>query len=119
MKRFKPDISSKQQVKYAWVGSCEAGDTKLMEVLLPMVQQVEGGIDCTDQLGITGLMAALEKGQFEVVDRLLDHDPPVDITVEDHRGNTALDYVLRSKTLLFLDEVLEKFREVSECFGKF
>ena len=50
-----------------WVAACDAGDLRTVELLLPVVEHTVRGVNCTDGAGVTGLMAALEKGRLEVV----------------------------------------------------
>ena len=42
---------------------------RIVEQLLPVAENTALGVNCTDGAGITGLMAALEKGRLEVVNR--------------------------------------------------
>ena len=54
------------------------------------------------------MMAALEKGRLEVVDRLLDHkDINMDFTQTDARGRSTLDLVILSPSDHFMDLVLD------------
>merc|ERR1719369_259717 len=78
-----------------------------MELLLPWVESLD--INCSDKLGVTALMAALDNDQYEVAGELLDH-PDIDLTVRDDEGNTVLNYVLRSNYLFYLDEILSSLR---------
>ena len=69
----------------------------MVELLLPVAENTALGINCADGAGVTGLMAALEKGRLEVVDKLLDHkDINTDFTQTDSRGRSALDLVILS-----------------------
>ena len=49
---------------HAWVAACDAGDMRIVELLLPVVEHTEPGVNCADRAGVTGLMAALEKGRL-------------------------------------------------------
>ena len=61
-----------------------------MDLLLPVVENSALGVNCADGAGLTGLMAALEKGRLEVVDRLLDHkDIDMDFTQTDAGGRNS------------------------------
>ena len=80
----------------------------MVELLLPMVDNTALGVNCADGVGVTGLMAALEKGRLEVVDRLLDHrDIDMDFTKTDTRGRNALDLVILSPSDHFMDLILD------------
>ena len=80
----------------------------MVEQLLPVAEKTVLGINCADGAGVTGLMAALEKGRLEVVDKLLDHkDINTDFTQTDSRGRSALDLVILSPSVHFMDVVLE------------
>ena len=79
-----------------------------MDLLLPVVENTSLGVNCADGAGMTGLMAALEKGRLEVVDRLLDHkDINMDFTQTDARGRSTLDLVILSPSDHFMDLVLD------------
>ena len=54
------------------MGACEVGDLPMVELLLLMVKRLQGGVNCWDSLGVTGILAALGSGQLEVVERLLE-----------------------------------------------
>jgi len=100
-------LSEEQKVAHAWVAACDAGDLRVVELLLPVVEHTALGVNCKDGAGLTGLMAALEKGRLEVVDRLLDHgDIDMDFTETDAKGRTALDLVILSPSNHFLDLIL-------------
>ena len=100
-------LSSAEEVAHAWVGACEAGDLAMLALLLPLVERGPG-VNCADRLGVTGLLAALETGQLEVVERLLDHpDIHLDFTRADKQGRTALDMVIISKTPHYIDMILD------------
>merc|ERR1719209_1362172 len=81
----------------------------MVEMLLPIVETTPLGINCKDGFGMTGLMAALEKGRLEVVDRLLDEwEIDLDFTQQDCKGRKALDIVITSPSDYFMDYVLEE-----------
>merc|ERR1719462_124344 len=81
----------------------------MVEMLLPIVENTPLGINCKDGFGMTGLMAALEKGRSEVVDRLLDEsEVDLDFTQQDFKGRNVLDMVLTSPSDYFMDYVLEE-----------
>ena len=108
VKRLKPSLCSEEEVRHAWVGACEAGDLVMVSLLLPVVELGEGGVNCTDRLGMTGLMAALETAQLDVVQLLLGHkDINMDFTVKDTQGRTALDFVISSKSAYFIPTILD------------
>jgi len=101
-------LSAEEKVAHAWVAACDAGDIRMVEQLLPVAENTALGINCADGAGVTGLMAALEKGRLEVVDKLLDHkDINTDFTQTDSRGRSALDLVILSPSVHFMDVVLE------------
>ena len=101
-------LSEEEKVAHAWVAACDAGDLRTVELLLPVVEHTVRGVNCTDGAGVTGLMAALEKGRLEVVDRLLDHrDIDMDFTQTDARGRSALDMVILSPSTHFMDLILD------------
>ena len=101
-------MSEEEKVAHAWVAACDAGDLRTVELLLPVVEHTARGVNCTDGAGVTGLMAALEKGRLEVVDRLLDHrDIDMDFTQTDARGRSALDMVILSPSNHFMDLILD------------
>jgi len=101
-------LSEEEKVAHAWVAACDAGDLRTVELLLPVVEHTVRGVNCTDGAGVTGLMAALEKGRLEVVDRLLDHrDIDMDFTQTDARGRSALDMVILSPSNHFMDLILD------------
>ena len=92
---------------HAWVAACDAGDLRTVDLLLPVVEHTALGVNCTDGAGVTGLMAALEKGRLEVVDKLIDHkDINMDFTQTDTRGRSALDLVILSPSGHFMDLIL-------------
>merc|ERR1719209_402130 len=81
----------------------------MVEMLLPIVETTPLGINCKDGFGMTGLMAALEKGRLEVVDRLLDEwEVDLDFTQQDFQGRNVLDMVITSPSDYFMDYVLEE-----------
>ena len=93
---------------HAWVAACDAGDMRIVELLLPVVEHTEPGVNCADRAGVTGLMAALEKGRLEVVDRLMDHGYiNMDLTKTDIRGRSALDMAILSSSSHFMDQILD------------
>jgi len=101
-------LSEEEKVAHAWVAACDAGDLRTVELLLPVVEHTARGVNCTDGAGVTGLMAALEKGRLEVVDRLLDHrDIDMDCTQTDARGRSALDMAILSPSNHFMDLILD------------
>jgi len=107
MKRQRVRVSGAEEVAQAWVGACEAGDLAMVALLLPLVERGPG-VNCADRLGVTGLLAALETGQLEVVERLLDHpDIHLDFTKADKQGRTALDMVIISKTPHYIETILD------------
>ena len=84
--------------------------------MLPIVETSPLGINCKDGFGMTGLMAALEKGRLEVVDRLLDEwEVDLDFTQQDFQGRNVLDMVITSPSDYFMDYVLE---ELSSTLAK-
>ena len=106
-KRRKPSVSTPQEICQAWVGACEAGDLPMVELLLPLVERLQGGVNCCDSLGVTGLLAALGSGQLEVVERLLElSDIEDDFKKEDKLGRSALDYIITSNSAHYLERVL-------------
>jgi len=110
-------LSEEQKVAHAWVAACDAGDLRVVELLLPVVEHTALGVNCKDGAGLTGLMAALEKGRLEVVDKLLDHgDIDTDFTQTDAKGRTALDLAILSPSDHFLDFILGRLQET--CFAK-
>merc|ERR1719494_329214 len=69
----------------------------MVEMLLPIVENTPLGINCKDGFGMTGLMAALEKGRLEVVERLLyEGVVDLDFTQQDCKGRNVLDIVITS-----------------------
>lgn len=101
-------LSAEEKVAHSWVAACDAGDIRMVEQLLHVAENTVLGINCADGAGVTGLMAALEKGRLEVVDKLLDHkDINTDFTQTDSRGRSALDLVILSPSVHFMDVVLE------------
>merc|ERR1719447_480008 len=81
----------------------------MVEMLLPIVENTPLGINCKDGFGMTGLMAALEKGRSEVVDRLLDEwEIDLDFTQQDCKRRNVLDIVITSPSDHFMDYVLEE-----------
>ena len=75
MKRIKLDtvMNEKDRLKSAFVGACEAGDEKIVEMLLPWVKKnAVRHVNCSDRMGVTGLMVALMADQYEVGGLLLD-----------------------------------------------
>ena len=104
---------------HAWVAACDAGDMRIVELLLPVVEHTELGVNCADRAGVTGLMAALEKGRLEVVDRLMDHgDINMDLTKTDIRGRSALDMAILSSSSHFMDLILEGLASKLEKEGE-
>ena len=104
---------------HAWVAACDAGDMRIVELLLPVVEHTELGVNCADRVGVTGLMAALEKGRLEVVDRLMDHgDINMDLTKTDIRGRSALDMAILSFSSHFMDLILEGLASKLEKEGE-
>ena len=104
---------------HAWVAACDAGDMRIVELLLPVVEHTELGVNCADRAGVTGLMAALEKGRLEVVDRLMDHgDINMDLTKTDIRGRSALDMAILSSSSHFMDQILEGLASKLEKEGE-
>jgi len=55
-------LSGESRVSHAWLAACGAGDMSKVEVLLPIVEKTSLGNNCKEHFGMTGLMAALEKG---------------------------------------------------------
>ena len=91
------------------MAACDAGHLDMVEMMLPIVETSPLGINCKDGFGMTGLMAALEKGRLEVVDRLLDEwEVDLDFTQQDFKGRNVLDMVLTSPSNYFMDYVLEE-----------
>eukprot|EP00092_Neocalanus_flemingeri_P088598 GFUD01111957.1.p1 GENE.GFUD01111957.1~~GFUD01111957.1.p1 ORF type:complete len:473 (+),score=101.56 GFUD01111957.1:105-1523(+) len=111
MKRIKldTDIKESDRLNCAFVGACEAGDKKIVEMVLPWVKR--NGVNCSDSLGVTGLMAALVADQYDVGGLLLDL-PGMDLTVRDNDGRTVLDYLLKSKSLFYFEEIIEKLSRI-------
>ena len=102
-------MSEEARLSHAWVAACDAGHLDMVEMMLPIVETTPLGINCKDGFGMTGLMAALEKGRLEVVDRLLDEcEVDLDFTQQDFKGRNVLDMVLTSPSDYFLDYVLEE-----------
>ena len=64
-------MSEEARLSHAWVAACDAGHLDMVEMMLPIVETTPLGINCKDGFGMTGLMAALEKGRSVVVNRLL------------------------------------------------
>ena len=86
----------------------DTGDIRMVDQLLHVAENTALGINCADGAGVTGLMAALEKGRLEVVDKLLAHkDINMDFSQTDSRGRNALDLVILSPSEHFLGVVLE------------
>ena len=84
----------------------------MVELLLPVVENTTLGVNCADGAGMTGLMAALERGRLEVVDRLLDHrNISMDFTQTDTRGRNALDLVILSASDHFIHLILHGLKE--------
>ena len=101
-------MSEEEKVAHAWVAACEAGHLKVVELLLPVVEHTSLGVNCTDGAGVTGLMAALEKGRLEVVDLLLDHkDTNLDCTQTDDKGRNILDMAIFSPGDYFITLILD------------
>jgi len=101
-------MSEEEKVAHAWVAACEAGHLKVVELLLPVVEHTSLGVNCTDGAGVTGLMAALEKGRLEVVDLLLDHkDTNLDCTQTDAKGRNLLDMAIYSPGDYFMTLILD------------
>ena len=91
-------------MSHAWVAACDVGHMNIVEMLLPIVETTTLGINCKDGFGMTGLMAALEKGRLEVVDRLLDEwEVDLDFTQQDFKGRNVLDMVLTSPSDYFMN----------------
>ena len=91
------------------MAACDAGHLDMVEMMLPIVETSPLGINCKDGFGMTGLMAALEKGRLEVVDRLLDEwEIDLDFTQQDFQGRNVLDMVITSPSDYFMDYVLEE-----------
>jgi len=108
-KRPRVRLSEEARLSHAWVAACDAGHLDMVEMMLPIVETTPLGINCKDGFGMTGLMAALEKGRLEVVDRLLDEcEVDLDFTQQDSKGRNVLDMVLTSPSDYFLDYVLEE-----------
>ena len=102
-------MSEEARVSHAWVAACDAGHMNMVETLLPIVENTPLGINCKDGFGMTGLMAALEKGRSEVVDRLLDEwEIDLDFTQQDCKRRNVLDIVITSPSDHFMDYVLEE-----------
>merc|ERR1719447_971242 len=79
----------------------------MVEMLLPIVENTPLGINCKDGFGMTGLMAALEKGRLEVVERLLyEGEVDLDFTQQDCKGRNVLDIVITSPNDHFMDYFL-------------
>ena len=96
-------------MSHAWVAACDAGHMNMVEMLLPIVENTPLGINCKDGFGMTGLMAALEKGRLEVVERLLyEGEVDLDFTQQDCKGRNVLDMVITSPSDHFMDYVLEE-----------
>ena len=105
-------MSEEEKVAHAWVAACEAGHLKVVELLLPVVEHTSLGVNCTDGAGVTGLMAALEKGRLEVVDLLLDHkDTNLDCTQTDDKGRNILDMAILSPGDYFITLILDGLQE--------
>ena len=105
-------MSEEEKVAHAWVAACEAGHLKVVELLLPVVEHTSLGVNCTDGAGVTGLMAALEKGRLEVVDLLLDHkDTNLDCTHTDAKGRNILDMAILSPGDYFMTLILDGLQE--------
>jgi len=105
-------MSEEEKVAHAWVAACEAGHLKVVELLLPVVEHTSLGVNCTDGAGVTGLMAALEKGRLEVVDLLLDHkDTNLDCTQTDAKGRNLLDMAILSPGDYFMTLILDGLQE--------
>jgi len=110
-------LSAEEKVAHAWVAACDAGDIRVVDLLLPVVENSALGVNCADGAGLTGLMAALEKGRLEVVDRLLDHkDIDMDFTQTDAGGRNALDLVILSPSDHFMDLILDRLE--TNCCDK-
>ena len=100
-------LSEEARVSHAWVAACDAGHMNMVEMLLPIVENTPLGINCKDGFGMTGLMAALEKGRLEVVERLLyEEEVDLDFTQQDCKGRNVLDIVITSPNDHFMDYVL-------------
>ena len=90
---------------------------RMVELLLPVVENTALGVNCADGTGVTGLMAALEKARLEVVDMLLDHkDINMDFAQSDARGRNALDLVILSPSDHFMHLILHGLR--TDCIDK-
>ena len=106
-------MSEEEKVAHAWVAACEAGHLKVVELLLPVVEHTSLGVNCTDGAGVTGLMAALEKGRLEVVDLLLDHkDTNLDCTQTDAKGRNLLDMAILCPADYFMTLILDGFQNL-------
>ena len=106
-------MSEEEKVSHAWVAACEAGHLKVVELLLPVVEHTSLGVNCTDGAGVTGLMAALEKGRLEVVDLLLDHkDTNLDCTQTDAKGRNLLDMAILCPADYFMTLILDGFQNL-------
>ena len=105
-------MSEEEKVAHAWVAACEAGHLKVVELLLPVVEHTSLGVNCTDGAGVTGLMAALEKGRLEAVELLLDHkDTNLDCTQTDAKGRNILDMAILSPGDYFMTLILDGLQE--------
>ena len=111
MKKIKldPTVMSSENLAAAFVGACEAGDEKMVDIMLPWVKRTD--VNCSDRMGVTALMAALAKDQYEVGGRLLDL-PGVDFSLRDIQGKTVLHHLLQSKSLFFFDEIVEEMENI-------
>jgi len=111
MKKAKYDLKlmDTAQLRAAFVGACEVGDEKMVEILLPWVKRTD--VNCADRMGITALMAALSKDQFEVGETLLDL-PGHDFSLRDIQGKTVLDHLLKSKSLIFFSEICDEMEDI-------
>ena len=84
-------------MSHAWLAACGAGDMSKVEVLLPIVEKTSLGNNRKDYFGMTGLVAALEKGRSVVVKRLFGvGEIPKGFTQTDLVGRNALDMMIAS-----------------------
>ena len=96
-------LSGESRVSHAWLAACGAGDMSKVEVLLPIVEKTSLGNNCKEHFGMTGLMAALEKGRSVVVNRLLGVREIVrGFTQTDIVGRNALDMMIASPVDYFM-----------------
>ena len=103
-------LSGEFRVSHAWLAACGAGDMNknIMEVL-PIVEKTSLGNNCKDYFGMTGLVAALEKGRLVVVKRLLGvREIDKDFTQTDIIGRNALDMMIASPVDYFMTHNLRE-----------